>query len=115
MTLAGANADLFDLLLFFRRADETDEPISELDNADVGLAGIRCPQCKWRPNKWSLWYCGPVGHPEYYFDGCGTEWNAFDTAGLCPNCRHQWVWTACLRCGEWSKHADWYEDDRELL
>ena len=72
---------------------------------------IRCPECKWEPNPSSLWYCGECPEPEGFLGGCGTAWNTFDTAGLCPGCGHQWRWTACLRCGEWSLHEEWYAAD----
>ena len=47
--------------------------------------------------------------PEPPFDFCLTSWNTFATHGRCPGCRHQWIWTSCLRCEEWSLHEDWYE------
>src|SRR5262245_45075688 len=69
---------------------------------------IRCPLCFWVPAPGSRWYCCDCGHPEYYSGGCGMAWNTFDTHGRCPGCDHQWRWTACLSCGEWSLHEDWY-------
>jgi hypothetical protein len=74
--------------------------------ADLGR--IRCPLCHWQPRPGSRWYCTDVGHPEYFFAGCGTAWNTFQTAGLCPGCGHQWRYTACMRCGQMSLHQDWY-------
>lgn len=59
---------------------------------------IRCPRCRWEPGPQDRWCCK-----------CGMVWNTFDTHGLCPRCRHQWTHTACLACGEWSAHEDWYE------
>jgi hypothetical protein len=70
---------------------------------------IRCPLCCWTPDRFSLWTCWNVAFPEYFFDGCGTEWNTFDTRGVCPTCSHQWQWTSCLSCWGWSRHEDWYE------
>ena len=58
---------------------------------------IRCPLCKWQPQKSSRWACH-----------CGHAWNTFDTAALCPGCGWQWEETVCLRCHEWSWHRDWY-------
>ena len=75
---------------------------------DEAFSGIRCPLCKWRPLRSSLWYCLTTGTPEPFFEGCGTEWNTFSTRGRCPGCSHQWRWTSCLRCSQWSKHEDWY-------
>jgi hypothetical protein len=69
---------------------------------------IRCPHCTWQPKKESRWFCSDCGMPEFFYDGCGTEWNTFDTGGKCPGCQHQWVWTSCLSCSQWSLHKDWY-------
>jgi len=70
---------------------------------------IRCPVCEWRPSPASRWRCHAERAPEPPFPACGTVWNTFATGGLCPGCRHQWQWTSCLRCHEWSRHDDWYE------
>jgi len=77
---------------------------------EEGLSGIRCPRCAWRPSASSLWYCDWVDTPEPFFEGCGTAWNTFLTRGRCPGCAHQWQWTSCHRCEEWSLHDDWYEE-----
>ena len=29
----------------------------------------------------------------------------------CPGCAHQWVWTSCPQCHEWSLHDDWYAEE----
>ena len=76
---------------------------------DEGLGGIRCPRCSWRPDASSRWCCYWTDCPEPPFDACGTSWNTFYTKGRCPGCSHQWRWTSCLRCGQWSLHLDWYE------
>ncbi len=74
--------------------------------------GIRCPLCSWQPSPGSRWHCqGGVLTPEPEFAGCGTVWNTFSTAGRCPGCSHQWKWTSCLSCSEWSLHDDWYEGE----
>jgi DNA-directed RNA polymerase subunit RPC12/RpoP len=78
---------------------------------DEGGQNIRCPQCGWQPSPSSRWTCVSDGPPEGHFNACGTIWNTFATAGRCPGCSHQWQWTSCLQCGEWSLHDDWYEDD----
>ena len=77
---------------------------------DQELRGIKCPLCGWRPSASSLWFCDCVETPEPFFQGCGTAWNTFLTHGRCPGCSHQWRWTSCHRCEEWSLHNDWYEE-----
>jgi hypothetical protein len=83
----------------------SDRPLDD----DETLSGIRCPLCGWRPSASSRWSCISLGTPEQFFAGCGTVWNTFATGGRCPGCQHQWRWTSCLRCEEWSLHVDWYE------
>ncbi|MGB7208819.1 MAG: hypothetical protein WBD27_09195 [Pyrinomonadaceae bacterium] len=100
--------------LLFRKGPD-DEEIAEkyeITDVDEGLRGIRCPICRWKPDRTSLWTCWDCEHPAYFYNGCGTEWNTFDTSGLCPTCSHQWIWTSCLSCWGWSKHEDWYESER---
>jgi hypothetical protein len=63
-------------------------------------AEIRCPECQWSPNAEARWSCR-----------CGHLWNTFHTRGVCPDCRHQWTLTACLRCGKTSPHAEWYSKE----
>ena|SRR5687768_13494856 len=101
------------LHLYFRRSvpDESEPDISELGLNDAAMPGIRCPICKWRPLRSSKWMCADSGPPEFFYDACGTEWNTFETRGLCPTCMHQWAWTSCLSCWGWSRHEDWYEDE----
>ncbi|MGE3915020.1 MAG: hypothetical protein AB7F78_04910 [Hyphomicrobiaceae bacterium] len=70
---------------------------------------IRCPHCRWQPGRGSTWTCLPIGHPEYFRDACGHSWNTFDTRGVCPGCKHQWLHTSCLSCGRWALHEAWYE------
>jgi hypothetical protein len=81
------------------------DPVNPLGGA------IRCPVCDWRPTADSRWSCSWSGAPEPFFESCGTVWNTFTTRGQCPGCSHQWLWTSCLRCGEWSLHRDWYRAD----
>jgi DNA-directed RNA polymerase subunit RPC12/RpoP len=78
---------------------------------DEGLNGIRCPRCGWRPQASSRWCCECLGSPETPFESCGTSWNTFSTKGRCPGCSHQWRWTSCLLCEQWSLHRDWYEQN----
>jgi predicted amidophosphoribosyltransferase len=68
---------------------------------DKDYSRIRCPQCRWQPDKHSRWTCSP---------GCGHSWNTFETRGLCPDCGKKWFHTACLHCSAWSPHEDWYEE-----
>jgi hypothetical protein len=87
---------------------------SQLDpelKAKLGLKQpkIRCPICIWEPKKRDKWSCTPMGAPEHFSGGCGKVWHTFDTRGLCPGCKHQWLYTTCLRCGATSLHEDWYE------
>jgi hypothetical protein len=101
-------------LSFFQRGHLPQEGVEELfqlDDDETNFSRIHCPLCEWQPSASSLWYCGDWGDPEYFFDGCGMQWNTFETRGLCPGCAHQWRWTSCLRCEGWSLHEDWYVED----
>jgi len=69
---------------------------------DKDYSRIRCPQCRWQPDKHSRWTCNP---------GCGHSWNTFETRGLCPDCGKKWFQTACLHCSAWSPHEEWYEEN----
>jgi len=80
----------------------------ESDKEKTDFSRIRCPHCKWKPNKSSRWWCADCEHPEWFSGGCGAFWNTFATAGRCPQCSHQWRWTSCLKCDGWSLHEDWY-------
>lgn len=96
----------------FKKADA---PIRITKNASEpadaeSVRRIRCPRCQWQPAASSTWVCWSGEGPEPPFPSCGTTWNTFATAGHCPGCGHQWQWTSCLRCHEWSLHVDWYED-----
>lgn len=61
---------------------------------------IRCPKCAWQPKKSDRWFCSKCNRG---------VWNTFDTRGVCPVCKYEWKWTACLSCSQWSLHDDWYE------
>ena len=101
------------------RRVEFDAVVTLLDQGDFRLdtelakaparARIRCPHCRWQPERGSRWSCYPAGAPEHFLGGCGTSWNTFDTRGRCPGCSHQWRHTSCLACAKWSLHEDWYE------
>jgi hypothetical protein len=98
------------LFRFYDDSPNPGEPVLD-DIVDAEVPGIRCPLCKWRPKRSDAWTCWDVDHPEYFYGGCGTEWNTFATEGICPTCLHQWEWTSCFGCFMWSKHKDWYEND----
>jgi hypothetical protein len=102
-------------LLAFKREDPTrgDVKIVERLRDTARRHKIRCPSCGWQPGESARWFCADTDAPEYFSPGCGTAWNTFTTRGLCPGCSQQWTWTACLQCGSWSKHEEWYvpEDD----
>jgi hypothetical protein len=75
---------------------------------EAAFERIRCPACEWRPGPGARWCCNGEQTPEPPFAWCSTVWNTFASGGCCPGCQHQWQWTSCLRCGEWSRHEDWY-------
>lgn len=95
----------------YRKTPETDEILKtiERDSEKTDFEKIRCPLCNWQPAKSSRWFCADCDAPEFFYGGCGTFWNTFETRGKCPTCAHQWRWTSCLRCTGWSLHEDWYK------
>jgi hypothetical protein len=104
---------IFSLFLKSQAPEDATGTIDQSDDEEPRYSHIRCPLCRWQPDAWSSWECGECEFPEYFFGGCGMEWNTFDTRGLCPGCGHQWRWTACLSCSVWSLHDDWYAKDGE--
>ena len=95
------------------------QPELVIDDAELTIdtpvpGSVRCPRCAWRPRPSDRWSCLGGGAPEYFAGGCGTSWNTFETGGRCPGCSHQWQWTSCHRCEEWSLHVDWYEGSRPV-
>jgi hypothetical protein len=107
--LAGGSVTVW--LWLFQETLKPEKPARSRQRAEesTDFGRIRCPSCKWRPDKFDRWYCADCDYPEYFYDACGTSWNTFTTRGRCPGCGHQWRWTICLRCQGWSRHADWYE------
>lgn len=99
-------------MLVLKETRAPDPVVVDVPDAGAGeaFARIRCPKCEWRPQADSTWCCLGLGTPEQDFVGCLTVWNTFATGGVCPGCRHQWQWTSCLHCHEWSLHKDWYEE-----
>lgn len=96
----------------FQKTRETDEILRKIESEkdETNFRRIRCPKCKWQPKSSSRWFCADCDFPEYFYGGCWTSWNTFETKGKCPGCGHLWRWTSCLRCGGWAKHVDWYEE-----
>lgn len=90
----------------FKKASE-----KELQATD--FSRIRCPHCKWQPKKSSRWFCADCDFPEFFYNACYTEWNTFETRGVCPVCRHLWRFTSCLQCEGWSLHEDWYAEAKD--
>ena len=90
-----------DPLLFFRREGGRIAPDSASRPDARGLR-IRCPRCRWQPTREDRWSCL-----------CLHFWNTFDTGGVCPACGRAWQETQCLRCHEWSPHAEWYAEEAE--
>lgn len=66
----------------------------------AGRRRIRCPRCGWEPGRDDRWACT-----------CLHAWNTFETGGVCPACGRSWSETQCPRCGAWSRHEEWYEDE----
>lgn len=97
----------------YRKTSETEEIFKQMISGENESTEkrIRCPHCSWQPGKSSRWFCGDCDYPEYFYGGCGTSWNTFETGGICPGCAHKWIWTSCLRCAKWSRHVDWYEKE----
>lgn len=103
-------------LYLFRKTPKRDELLEkhfEREKQETEYSRIRCPKCKWKPNKSSRWWCADCDYPEYFYDACYSAWNTFETRGVCPVCRHLWRWTSCLACEGWSRHEDWYERGEE--
>jgi hypothetical protein len=90
-------------MLFLRKGGEErrrDPGTSHRPGPDPGGPRIRCPRCAWEPRRQDTWACI-----------CLHVWNTFETGGVCPACGREWRETQCLRCHEWSPHADWYVED----
>lgn len=66
----------------------------------MGRPGIACPACDFSPPPGMLWSCAP--------DGCGGEFDTFETRARCPHCEAQFAWTECPACERKSPHQAWY-------
>ncbi|NJC25667.1 hypothetical protein [Neolewinella antarctica] len=68
-------------------------------NEDMKIA---CPNCKWTPDGRAHWYC----------ERCNHNWDTFETAAVCPSCKHAHTHTSCVPdaggCTTSSRHEDWY-------
>jgi hypothetical protein len=91
-------------------SDAESVDVEGLEDSD-GRRGIRCPLCRWQPDRSCKWQCGDAGPPENFQGGCGTVWNTFETSGKCPGCGHQWRFTSCFACLQWSPHEAWYFEE----
>jgi hypothetical protein len=93
----------------YKKTPEAEEILKTLQKkANTDFEGIRCPLCNWTPNASDRWCCTDCDAPEYFYGGCYTSWNTFETRGKCPTCAHQWIWTSCHFCHQMSLHEDWY-------
>ena len=63
-------------------------------------SGVACPACGVSPLVGTPWTCSP--------DGCGGQFDTFETHGRCPHCDAQFRWTQCPSCGRASAHNAWY-------
>jgi len=99
---------LFNFFLFRKSPGFDDYAETEkLEDTPTDFKRIRCPLCSWQPQASSRWFCSDFAA----HDGCGTEWNTFETRGRCPGCNYRWLWTDCLRCYRSSPHEAWYRDE----
>jgi Zn-dependent protease len=59
--------------------------------------GFACPSCKTAPPVGSFWKCNL----------CGTQFDTFETGGVCRNCSKRFETTTCLDCRRQSPIANW--------
>jgi hypothetical protein len=102
--LAGAGLASGALHTFLLRkggADRVRRPHTDTGTGrGAGRRRIRCPRCGWEPERDDRWACT-----------CLHAWNTFETGRVCPACGRSWSETQCPRCGAWSRHEEWYEDE----
>lgn len=94
-------------MLEARRGSDDDDGLGGRTERDAGNVKdrpvrIRCPLCRWQPERHHRWYCH-----------CGYCWNTFETRGVCPACHYAWQETQCHRCNRMSAHVDWYEGSQK--
>jgi hypothetical protein len=100
-------------LSLLKRSGAPSNVVDILDKLKDGMfepVKVRCPLCAWEPHPASRWSCVDCDKPEFFYSSCGRSWNTFETFGQCPGCSHQWQFTACLVCAQWSPHEEWYEE-----
>jgi len=68
--------------------------------APAARPDIACPNCGFRPWPGLQWICAP--------DGCGGQFDTFETQAHCPYCDAQFAWTGCPACHVASAHRAWY-------
>lgn len=56
-----------------------------------------CPDCRTAPPTGNLWVC----------DGCGTSFDTFAAAGVCPQCHRVFEATRCVDCGAMQPISAW--------
>lgn len=59
--------------------------------------GFACPSCKTSPPMGSFWKCNQ----------CGTDFDTFETGGVCPQCSARFATTTCLDCRRPAPIAEW--------
>jgi Zn-dependent protease len=59
--------------------------------------GFACPSCETAPPAGAYWKCSH----------CGQAFDTFQTRGVCPNCKAQFVVTKCLDCGVAKPMSEW--------
>ncbi len=60
-------------------------------------AGFACPSCGASPPMGMFWTCS----------NCGTQFDTFETGGVCPRCGRVFAVTSCADCGKASPIAQW--------
>lgn len=59
--------------------------------------GFACPACQVAPPRGAFWVCG----------NCRKGFDAFETAGACPNCGAHFGVTRCIECGGMGPIGEW--------
>jgi Zn-dependent protease len=60
-------------------------------------AGFACPSCRTAPPIGPFWRCNK----------CATQFDTFETGGVCPNCSARFDKTTCLDCRQSNPVANW--------
>ncbi len=59
--------------------------------------GFACPSCRTAPPIGNIWRCNK----------CATQFDTFQTGGVCPQCSARFEKTTCLDCRQSNPIADW--------